>query len=86
MKREAPSELHGCNSDGDVRPAKACRRESPSTNPEFWKQEHVHQCLARGGRLSIQRDGKGGEVVPDAGCSIVYATSRGVDPHMTVAL
>ncbi|KAJ5778477.1 hypothetical protein N7520_001723 [Penicillium odoratum] len=42
MKREAPSELHGCNSDGDVRPAKARRRESPSTNPELWKKEHEH--------------------------------------------
>ncbi|KAJ5543890.1 hypothetical protein N7494_005169 [Penicillium frequentans] len=42
MKREAPSELHGCNSDGDVRPAKARRRGSPSTNPELWEKEHEH--------------------------------------------
>ncbi|KAJ5340367.1 hypothetical protein N7541_009491 [Penicillium brevicompactum] len=42
MKREAPSELHGYNSDGDVRLAKARRRESPSTNPELWKKEHEH--------------------------------------------
>lgn len=42
MKREAPSDLHGCNSDGDERPAKAPQRESPSTNPELLKQEHEH--------------------------------------------
>ncbi|KAJ5938474.1 hypothetical protein N7466_001608 [Penicillium verhagenii] len=42
MKRETPSDLHGCNSVGDVRPAKARRRESPSTNPELWKKEHEH--------------------------------------------
>ncbi|KAJ5559382.1 hypothetical protein N7513_001781 [Penicillium frequentans] len=42
MKREAPSELHGCNSDGDVRPAKARRRGSPSTNPELGEKEHEH--------------------------------------------
>ncbi|KAJ5752786.1 hypothetical protein N7520_009703 [Penicillium odoratum] len=42
MKREVPSELHGCNSDGDVRPAKARRHESPGTNPELWKKEHEH--------------------------------------------
>ncbi|KAJ5348559.1 uncharacterized protein N7506_001812 [Penicillium brevicompactum] len=42
MKREAPSELHGYNSDGGVRLAKARRRESPSTNPELWKKEHEH--------------------------------------------
>ncbi|KAJ5752798.1 hypothetical protein N7520_009715 [Penicillium odoratum] len=42
MKREAPSEIHGCNGDGDVRPAKARRRESPSTESELWKEEHEH--------------------------------------------
>jgi len=41
MKREAPSDLHG-NSDGDERPAKAPRQESPSTNPELLKREHDH--------------------------------------------
>lgn len=45
----------------------------------------VRQCLGKGRLLLIQRDGKGGEVVPGAGRSIVYATSRGVGPHMTVA-
>ncbi|KAI2707452.1 hypothetical protein CBS147333_9340 [Penicillium roqueforti] len=42
MKREALSELHGYNSDGDVRLAKARQRESPITNPELWKKEHKH--------------------------------------------
>lgn len=42
MKREATSDLHGCNSDGDERPAKAPRRESRSTNPELLKREHDH--------------------------------------------
>ncbi|KAJ5982367.1 hypothetical protein N7451_012467 [Penicillium sp. IBT 35674x] len=42
MKCEAPSELHGCNGDDDVRPAKARRREIPSTKPELWKEEHEH--------------------------------------------
>ncbi|KAJ6126383.1 hypothetical protein N7523_001995 [Penicillium sp. IBT 18751x] len=42
MKREALSDLRGCNSDGDERPAKAPRRESPSTNPELLKREDDH--------------------------------------------
>ncbi|KAJ5556048.1 hypothetical protein N7513_003690 [Penicillium frequentans] len=41
MKREAPSALHS-NGDGDVRLAKAPRRESPSTDSELWKKEHEH--------------------------------------------
>lgn len=42
MKREALSELHGYNSDGDVQLAKARWRESPSTNPELWTKEHEY--------------------------------------------
>jgi hypothetical protein len=42
MKRKARSDLRDCNSDGDERPAKARRRESPSTNPELLKREHDH--------------------------------------------
>lgn len=41
----------------------------------------VHRCVAREAAI----DGKGGEVVPDAGGRIVYATFRGVGPHMTLA-
>jgi hypothetical protein len=43
----------------------------------------VHQCLTKEAIDPTRR--QSGEVVPAAGASIVYATSRGVGPHMTLA-